>query len=202
MMIFFSIISILNTQSILNSIQTGINFTDMHFIISLIIYPLIMILSEGVTQYIQYLSSKYSDVVNYKFSVKILAIIKQQDLEKFEDSDFYDLMQRAEYAGRVYPYKILMSILSVITQVITLFSFLSILVRWRFWVLGLIIIFPLLSSVQMARIASTEYQVLDNRTKYERKSWYFAYLLNKDINIKETKLFSLENYFFGKLLYG
>ena len=45
-------------------------------------------------------------------------------------------------------------------------------------------------------ISRNEYDVLTNRTKYERKSWYIAHLLIKDEYIKEVKLFNLSSYLF------
>ena len=197
-LVLLSLGSVLNTQNIINNVQLGIRFTEWGFLIPLLLYPLIMLLSEGMTMLNQYFSSVYSDEVNYKFSTMLLEVIKKQELEQFENPKFYDLIQRAERAAGIYPFKIMMSLLSLSMQIMTSIGFIMILINWRWWSLLLLVIFPLLSATHLAKIAKNEYQVLYNRTKFERASWYFAHLLNKDLFIKETKLFSLEDYFLGR----
>ena len=197
-LVLLSLGSVINTQNIINNVQIGIQFTDRIFLLPLVLYPLIMFLSEGISMLIQYLSSVYADKVNYKYSMMLLEVIKKQELEQFENSEFYDLIQRAETAAGVYPFKIIMSLLTLLMKIFTSIGFIMILISWRWWALLLLIIFPLLSTIHLSKLAKNEYQVLYNRSKYERASWYFAHLLNKDIFIKETKLFSLEEYFLGK----
>lgn len=196
--VILSVISILNTQTIMNNVQLGVSFSSNEFLFPLLMYPLIIILSELLNQLTQYISLRYSDILNYKFSVLQLKVINKQNLETFENPQFYDLMQRAEYAGGIYPYKIMNSIIILVTQIVNSISFLIILTSWHWWAVLFIAVFPVLSGFQMVRLGISEYKIRYNRTTYERESWYYAQLLNKDINIKETKLFSLENIFLNK----
>ncbi|WP_314063791.1 ABC transporter ATP-binding protein [uncultured Vagococcus sp.] len=199
-LVFLSVFSLINTQNIINSIQIGINFTNSTFLFALVLYPIILLISEMINILIQNLSSKYSDLLNFEFSTMLLRVINEQNFEQFEDSNFYDLIQRAEYAGGIYPYKVMNNILTLFSQSVTSISFMIILINWRWWTILFIIVFPLLSSIQMINLGKQEYEIRYNRTKYERSSWYFAHLLNKDTNIKETKLFSLEDYFLEKFM--
>ncbi|MED0785546.1 ABC transporter ATP-binding protein [Bacillus paranthracis] len=196
--VLIPILSMLNTQYIVNGIQLGISFNSLGFLVPLVCLMLINISAELISSAMNYSSLRYKDILDFKFSQLILTKVNKQSLSRFEDPKFYDLLQRAEQAGGVYPNNIMNNIISLIVQTISSIGYILILISWKWWTILIILIFPLLSSFQVSRISSDEYKLLYNRTTYERKSWYFAHLLNKDINVKETRLFSLEKFFLGK----
>lgn len=198
MNVMVPIVGMLNTQEIVNNIQRKTIFTSIQFLFPLILFPIISILSELVSSGMNYLSLRYTDILDYRFSQLILKKVNKQNLSQFENPEFYDLLQRAEQAGGVYPNNIMNNIISLTVQLISSISYILILINWKWWTILIILLFPLLSSFQVSRISKEEYQLLYNRTIFERKSWYYAHLLNKDINIKETRLFGLENYFLEK----
>ena len=69
-----------------------------------------------------------------------------------------------------------------------------ILITWHPNLIFGFIILACIATKYFTTISKNEYDVLTNRTKYERKSWYIAHLLIKDEYIKEIKLFNLSNY--------
>lgn len=192
------IFGLFNTQFIMNSIQSGIDFYSASFIISLILFPIISLVTEINSRLLSYISMRYNDIIDYKFSCLILEKVHTQGLKEFENPEFYDLLQRAEEAGGIYPYSIMSGLISIITLIISSFSYIAILFAWKSWTVLFLLVFPFLSSIQIISISKNEYKILFNRTTIERKSWYYAHLQNKDVNIKETILFSLNNYFFNK----
>ena len=73
-----------------------------------------------------------------------------------------------------------------------------ILLAWRSWVIGLIILISIVSSICSIIMNRKRYEMLLKRTEKERKKWYYQYLLTKDIAYKEIKVFNLATYFINK----
>lgn len=125
---------------------------------------------------------------------KILDNSLKFNLKDFENPEVYNIIQRAEQEIGIRPYNIIISLLSIISQSVNLISAFLILTKWH---LTLIIGFILLASFAskyFISISKNEYDILMNRTNYERKSWYISHLLIKDEYIKEVRLFGLSKY--------
>ncbi|MBC1385548.1 ABC transporter ATP-binding protein [Listeria innocua] len=198
--LYFPIAIMLNTQIIVNKIQKGTSFFSYDFMLAIAIFPVLNIALELFNTLSGYISSRYSDILNFKFSKLQLDHINKQSLESFEDPEFYDLIQRAEQAAGTYPFQISMTFVNVFSMLLSSISYVYILLMWKWWTIILIFIFPLISSIKMIRVSRDEYKTMYNRTHFERKSWYYANLLNKDEYIKETRLFSLEKNFLNKFV--
>ncbi|MGX7418833.1 ATP-binding cassette domain-containing protein [Carnobacterium gallinarum] len=188
----------LNTQNIINSIQKSITFFNPKLLIPIIIFPILTILSQIFQSLLTYNSARLNDTLDYKISFRTLKVITNEKLTSFEDPNFYDLIQRAEQSGGTYPFSIATGIVALLTQSLALVSYIFILINWKWWTIFVIVLFPLLSSLQIMKISKNEFELFQKRTNVERLSWYYANLLNKDGNIKETKLFGLEKYFLNK----
>lgn len=161
-------ITMINTQEIINRIQIGLS-------IRLILKRLIIFLILGILYIISSNSLKFN-------------------LKDFENPEVYNIIQRAEQEIGIRPYNIIISLLSIISQSVNLISAFLILTKWH---LTLIIGFILLASFAskyFISISKNEYDILMNRTNYERKSWYISHLLIKDEYIKEVRLFGLSKY--------
>ncbi|MBO0439111.1 ABC transporter ATP-binding protein [Candidatus Enterococcus ikei] len=196
--IIFPIVSLFNTQNIINNIQLHVSFSTPQFFFPLLLMICLNILSSVTSQSAAYLMQRYKDILDYQFSKLILQKVNEQKLTDFENPVFYDLMQRAEQAGGVYPYSIMIGIISLTAQLFSSISYILILASWKWWTIFIMAIFPILSSIQIAKLSKSEHQILYNRSTIERKSWYYAHLLNKDENIKETRLYGLEAFFLSK----
>ncbi|MTD38604.1 hypothetical protein GIX45_08180 [Erwinia sp. CPCC 100877] len=198
--LYFPIAIMLNTQFIVNNIQKGTPFSSNAFIGSIVLFSLLNIFLELFNNLNGYISSRYSDILNFKFSKLQLEKINRQPLESFEDPKFYDLIQRAEQAAGIYPFQIIMTFANIFSMLLASISYILILAAWKWWTIILIFVFPLISSIKTIRLSKDEYQTMYNRTNYERKSWYYANLLNKDEYVKETRLFALESKFLNKFI--
>ncbi|MBO0444266.1 ABC transporter ATP-binding protein [Vagococcus fluvialis] len=198
--LFLPILSMLNTQNIINLLQTGSGFDNKKLLFSIIFFPIITIITQVVLSIQGYSTTRLKDIMDFKISLKSLTIISKEPLSSFEDPNFYDAMQRAEQSGGTHPFSITVGTISLISQMFSLLSYIFILISWKWWTLLVIAIFPLLSSLQISRINRSEYEIFKKRTNLERKSWYYANLLNKDENIKETKLYGLEEKFLSKFV--
>lgn len=192
--IIISVVSLLISQEIINNIQLSKVSTRILYLF--IVYVIVNLTSELITYFNGIYSSKYSDELSYEFSKQILNKINEFELINFENSDTYDLMQRAENASGNLPFTIISSLISASSQVFSIAIYLYLLFSWKWWSLIILLVFPLVSIFSVMKTSKEEYKMFYHRTKKERQSWYFAHLLNKDENIKETRLFGLENMFF------
>lgn len=193
---FLPFISLINTQTIMNTIQSGGSFKII--IISMAVFVLVEVISEIITSLNSYYSTVYSDYLAYELNLEVLNKTKQLNLKEFENPRIYDLMQRAEQEAGLRPFKILTSLLSLFSAFIKLFMSISILAIWHWWILLIVLVLPIISSIYFFKIGKEEFLVHYNRTKYERKTWYIAHLLTKDVFIKEVKSLGLSNFLISK----
>lgn len=185
-------ITMINTQEIINRIQIGLS-------IRLILKRLIIFLILGILYIISsnlynFLILKYKEYLYLELNKKFLDNSLKFNLKDFENPEVYNIIQRAEQEIGIRPYNIIISSLSIISQSVNLISAFLILTKWH---LTLIIGFILLASFAskyFISISKNEYDILMNRTNYERKSWYISHLLIKDEYIKEVRLFGLSKY--------
>lgn len=185
-------ITMINTQEIINRIQIGLS---IRFILKrLIIFLILGILYIISSNLYNFLILKYKEYLYLELNKKFLDNSLKFNLKDFENPEVYNIIQRAEQEIGIRPYNIIISLLSIISQSVNLISAFLILTKWH---LTLIIGFILLASFAskyFISISKNEYDILMNRTNYERKSWYISHLLIKDEYIKEVRLFGLSKY--------
>ena len=185
-------ITMINTQEIINRIQIGLS-------INLILKRLIVFLALGVIYIISsnlynFLILKYKEYLYLELNKKFLENSLKFDLKDFENPEVYNIIQRAEQEIGVRPYSIIISLLSIISQSVNLMSAFLILTKWHLTLIIGFILLACLASKYFISISKNEYNILMNRTNYERKSWYISHLLIKDEYIKEVKLFGLSQH--------
>lgn len=189
-------LSLINTQNIINSIQkaNGLN----NILMFMIIFVILNTCSLFFNSLYGYFFGKYKELLYLKVNQDILN--KTNDLEyvDFENNEIYNLLQRAEMEAGVRPISIFSSLIAIITSSITIISSLLILVSWKSWTLIGFILLPLFAFKYYKSIGNLEYNMIFNRTEYERKSWYISHLLTKDNSIKEIKMLNLFPFLINK----
>lgn len=185
-------ITMINTQEIINRIQIGLS-------IRLILKRLIIFLILGILYIISsnlynFLILKYKEYLYLELNKKFLDNSLKFDLKDFENPEVYNIIQRAEQEIGIRPYNIIISLLSLISQSVNLISAFLILTKWHLTLIIGFILLACFASKYFILISKNEYDILMNRTNYERKSWYISHLLIKDEYIKEVKLFGLSQY--------
>lgn len=189
------IITLLTSQKLLNLIETK----NMKIILgALIAYILANLLSNCIGSLLEYLDGRFQRLTNFKLNYLIMDKCTRLSLRHFEDSDIYDKLQRVQNETSYKPYSIFLSIIVIMTSLITLVSSVIIIVNWKPWVLAILVLIPLLSSLSFFKIAQREFNVLWSRASNNRKSWYLTYLLTRDNAFKEIKLYNLGNYLLKK----
>lgn len=189
-------ISLINTQYIINGIQQVNNIKYLFkYIIIFVIINIAILLFNSIYSYF---FGKYRELLYLKINQDVLNKTDELTYVDFENNEIYDLLQRAEMEAGIRPINIFSSIISVVTSSITIISSLFILLTWKWWTILGFILLPLLAFKYYKSIGKLEYNVIFNRTNYERKSWYISNLLTKDVSIKEIKMLNLFPYLMNK----
>ncbi|WP_125152331.1 ABC transporter ATP-binding protein [Clostridium rectalis] len=189
------IITLLASQNLLNLIgRTTMNV----ILVALIIYIVANLFSECMGCLSEYFDGRFQKLITYKLSYMVMKKCTNLSLRHFEDADVYDKLQRVQDQTSYKPYTIFMSIINIITSSVTLVSSVIIICNWKPWVLLILVLIPLVSSLYFFKIAQREFNVLWARASKARESWYISYLLTRDNAFKEIKLYNLGKYLLQK----
>jgi len=190
-------VSILVMQTIMNSLQ--IADSDFEFIIRLIIIYVGIDLFSAVLSLV---SGHIESIVQMKSSVtlnmSVLQKVESLSLKDYENSDTYNLIQRAVGTNIGQLFSFFKSFVLVFQSLINLIMFSLILLSWRWWMLPVVLVMPIGNAFATAFLGRRQFLIQKNRTSKERKKWYYQCLLTNDIAFKEIKVFKLGDYFRNK----
>ncbi|RGT80186.1 ABC transporter ATP-binding protein, partial [Coprobacillus sp. AF18-15LB] len=141
---------------------------------------------------------KYQEYLYLNLNQMILNKTKDFELSDYENPQIYDLIQRAEQNIGIRPFSMVNSFLVIMKSILTLLTSISILLLWHWWLIFPFIVLSIIAIKYFAKIGNQEYEMIFNRTNYERKSWYIAHLLTKDTFVKEVKMLDLSDYLLNK----
>ena len=143
-----------------------------------------MLVTEAQTQVV---TDYVSDLVHSK-SIEV-------DLQYYEDSKYYDLLQRAQQEAPYRPMSIIQDLMQVGQGLVTVGAMVALLLRLS-WVVGLIVLAAALPSAIVRLIFSGKlYRWQRSATPADRKSSYLHWLLTNSSHAKEIRLFDLGSYF-------
>lgn len=187
-------ISILVMQSLINTLQSG----DMGFdhIAMLIAIYIGLDMFSGLVGFV---SSYVENVLQMKAGItlkmSILEKTKEFSLKDFEDSETYNSIQRVINMNANQLFAFFKSFVLAFQSLITLIAFGAILISWRWWMLPVIFIMPVINSIVSTFFGKKQFLIQRNRAGKSRKQWYFQHLLTNDIAFKEIKVFGIGDYF-------
>ena len=140
------------------------------------------------------LESLLGDLFSNRLSVQIMEHAGAMDLERFEDPEFYDSLERArrQTVGRI---GLLSMVLTMGQNLITLASLMAILVTYNVWLLVLLVVAVLPSFIGETHFAGLSYSLLFRWTPERRELDYLRYVATSDQTAKEVKLFGLSDFF-------
>lgn len=189
-------ISLIVMQNIINSIQLG-EVSNLIFIY-ISIYVGIDLVQTVYNSIIGYYNSRFSMRFGLKFSEDIFRKASRLSLSDYENSVTYDLINRAQYEGGGKLLSYYSNFMTIITQCITLVSYLIILLSFKVWIVAVVLIMPIIRYLLSNKFNLKRFKILRERTNDSRKSWYISYLLTYGNFYKELKTFSLFHYFINK----
>lgn len=193
----FPIISLIITQNIVNEIQLmQHSFEDV--VIGILIFFLASIIAtiiKGASSYNMY---KLSNQLTYGVNYMLMKKCGELSLEKFEQSETYNSINRLEQEIGVKPYQTLQSLLSAVSNIISYVSALVLLATWNIWIDIFLFLVSLAMLFGEIYIGNKEFLIRYSRSEQERKAWYYSYLMTHDTSFKEVKTFGLNDFFLNK----
>lgn len=146
--------------------------------------------------------SYYSAQFNMKFSqyVNIKMLNKAANLQvcDFENTSTYDIINRAQTQNGNSILNYISENFLVIKAFVTIGSTCLVLIKFKWWVIILILLIPIIRCIVTIIIDKKWYVIRKERTSKERKKWYINYLMMMGIAVKEIKLFAVSQYLIEK----
>ncbi len=151
------------------------------------------ILSDGLSRMITLLDSLLGDLFSNYTSEKIMTHAASLDLDQFEDSAFYDKLERArqQTTGRTV---LLSQVMSQIQDLLTM-GFLAVgLVVFNPWLIILLLVAVVPAFLGETHFNDRSYALTRGQTPERRELDYLRYLGASDETAKEVKIFDLSGF--------
>lgn len=153
----------------------------------------LVLLSDILTRCISLLDGLLGDLFSNNSSVRIMTHAATLDLDQFEDSVFYDKLERArqQTAGRTI---LLSQVMSQVQDAITM-AFLAVgLVAFNPWLIILSIVAVIPAFLGESHFNSKTYALTRGQTPERRELDYLRYIGASDETAKEVKIFNLSGF--------
>ena len=141
---------------------------------------------------------KYSNDFGLEFSMYINTKMIDKALElslyDFENSETYNIINRAQSQSGNDIINYVESVFNTIQQIIAVISMGYILLKFRWQIVAVIVMIPIIKSVLIYRLDKQAYQIRVRRTTTERKKWYLNFLVMTGNAFKEIKIFGLKQF--------
>lgn len=189
-------ISLIMMQKILNELQIKSSLRTLFLLI--FIYVLIDLFQSIYNNILEYYKTKFSLKFDLKFNELILKKASRLKLKSYENSEVYDMINRAQYESNGKLISYLQTFTGVLSKILTMISYLIILLSFKPWIVMCIIIIPIIKFLVSRKINIMSFNLIKNRTNDARKSWYMQYLLTYGDFYKELKTYNIFNYFIDR----
>jgi ATP-binding cassette subfamily B protein len=155
------------------------------------------IASDALTRVITLLDSLLGDLFANHTSVRIMQHAASLDLDQFEDSAFYDKLERArqQTTGRTI---LLSQVLSQVQDLITMGFLAAGLMAFNPWLILLLLIAVVPAFLGESYFNDKSYALTRGQTPERRELDYIRYLGASDETAKEVKLFDLSGFFIDR----
>ncbi|MEO7766001.1 MAG: ABC transporter ATP-binding protein, partial [Ferruginibacter sp.] len=153
----------------------------------------LVILSDILSRSISLLDGLLGDLFANHSSVRIMAHAATLDLDQFEDSVFYDKLERArqQTAGRTI---LLSQVMSQVQDIITMIFLAAGLVAFNPWLILLLLVAVVPAFLGEAHFNDRSYALTRGQTPERRELDYLRYIGASDETAKEVKIFNLSRF--------
>ncbi len=184
-------------QRIINMLQFGqYKLSDIVSCIGIYVVVKVVITLEMA------LHSYYNNQFNLKFAqyinLKMLDKAVQLNLKDYEDSETYNIINRAQTQKGASILSYISELLEIIRQFIIIGSTTAILIRFKWWIVLVSLAVPAMRCAVMISIDRQWYKLRVSRTQRERQNWYINYILLTGRAFKEIKILGLSKYLIRK----
>lgn len=157
----------------------------------------IAILADALGRATALVDSLLGDLFANHTSIKIMKHASSLDLDQFEDSVFYDKLERArqQTTGRTI---LLSQVLSQVQDLITMFFLAAGLIAFNPWLIGLLFLAVLPAFISESYFNDKNYSLSRRQTPERRELDYIRYVGASDETAKEVKIFDLSGFFIDR----
>ena len=151
------------------------------------------IVTDGLNRLINLLDSLLGDLFSNYTSVKIMRHAATLDLDQFEDSVFYDKLERArqQTIGRTM---LLSQVMSQVQDMISMAFLITGLLAFNPWLILLLVVAILPAFLGESHFNNQNYALSRSQTPERRELDYLRYLGASDETAKEIKIFNLADF--------
>jgi ATP-binding cassette subfamily B protein len=155
------------------------------------------IFSDLLSRGINLSDALLGDQYNIDSSVRLIKKTAELNLDQLEDSEFYDMLERArtQTAGRV---GLMSNVLTQAQDIIVIFSLLVGVVAFEPWLIILLVVSIVPTILNEIKFSGTSYSLARSWTQERRELDYLRYAGASDVTAKEVKLFGLADYIAGR----
>lgn len=183
-------------QKIINKIQIQESLKTI--LVFVFIYLAVDLGREIYDNFVNYYNSKFEKKFELHISNQLFQKAKKLTLSDYENSNTYNVINRAQNEGGNRIISFYMSYIKIITSIVTIITYIAILISFKYWIVFIIIIIPICKFFIENKYNKAAYNIIYNRTNEQRKTWYINYLLTYGKFYKEIKTFNLFGYFINK----
>nr|WP_276131463.1 ABC transporter ATP-binding protein [Brevibacillus laterosporus] len=133
----------------------------------------------------------YQNLLSNHVNLLLMEKATRLSYSSFEDAGVYDQLQRARQDSTFRPYQLFQQVMSVISSMIILISVSVVLIAWKWWLVLVLFLIPVLSTFSFIKLGQEEFMINHNRASDRRKQYYLMHLLTSDTSVKEIKIFQL-----------
>ena len=167
---------------------------DHHYLWQLVAIEFVLaIVTDGLNRLINLTDSLLGDLFSNYTSVKIMRHAATLDLDQFEDSIFYDKLERArqQTIGRTL---LLTQVMSQVQDMISMAFLITGLIAFNAWLIALLLIAILPAFLGESHFNNQNYALSRSQTPERRELDYLRYLGASDETAKEIKIFNLADF--------
>ncbi len=144
------------------------------------------------------ITSISGEVVTNHIKVKIMRKAKEIDLARYDMPEFFEKLENANREAGMRPIHILNSTFSLVSNIISIVSYIAILIAISPFAPLLVIVISVPSAIITFIYRRKNFFYMRHRSKDRRQmSYYSEVQVNKDL-VKEVKLFGLSDTFIGR----
>ncbi|OAQ39817.1 ABC transporter ATP-binding protein [Pedobacter psychrophilus] len=179
----------LNTNSPTGNLQELWQLVALEFALAL--------LTDGLNRMINLTDSLLGDLFSNYTSMRIMKHAATLDLDQFEDSVFYDKLERArqQTVGRTV---LLSQVMSQVQDFISMAFLLTALIAFNPWLILLLLLAIIPSFLGESYFNSKNYALSRSQTPERRELDYLRYLGASDETAKEVKIFGLSDFIIAR----
>lgn len=167
---------------------------DHHYLWKLVALEFVLaIVTDGLNRLINLIDSLLGDLFSNYTSVKIMRHAATLDLDQFEDSVFYDKLERArqQTIGRTM---LLTQVMSQVQDMISMVFLITGLIAFNAWLIALLLVAILPAFLGESHFNNQNYALSRSQTPERRELDYLRYLGASDETAKEIKIFNLADF--------